>query len=93
MHRAARNMTDRPLVIDEVGHTLGGGEWGVVDDRFDEVKVAFATGDLRQAPDELGDDAVQEAVDAVKAAKEANGSSKRRRSGSSKSADSEPEEA
>lgn len=80
MHRAARNTTTRPLVIDDDGHTLGGGEWGVVDDRHDEVKVGFATGDLRQAPADLGDSAVDEALAAVRAAEEANGKTRKRSS-------------
>lgn len=42
----AYNPTDRPVVLDAEGHTLGGREHADVDDRTDEVKAAVDRGHL-----------------------------------------------
>lgn len=43
---AAFNATDGPLVVDDLGHTLEGGAFGVADTTTDQVKQAAEAGEL-----------------------------------------------
>lgn len=43
----AYNTGDSPVLIDNVGRTLGGGEWGTVDTTADAVKLAVSANRLR----------------------------------------------
>jgi hypothetical protein len=47
MHVVGFNTTDRPVLIDAEGRSLGGGEPGAVDTTSDEVKAAVERGDLQ----------------------------------------------
>lgn len=40
------NPTDAPVVVDALGHMIGGGEWGTYDSTADEVKAAIEAGTL-----------------------------------------------
>lgn len=40
----AKNTSDSPVVIDDEGHTLGGGEWGDVNPDAHRVQDAIAAG-------------------------------------------------
>ena len=56
MYATGYNTTDRPIVADDDGHIIAGGEFGSYDTTNDSVKVALATGAL--APVErVSDDA------------------------------------
>lgn len=46
MRKPAYNPTSQPVVIDDEGHTLGGGEWASVDPASDRVTAAVEAGDL-----------------------------------------------
>lgn len=46
MSKPAKNTTDGPVVIDDDGHTLGGGEWGQVDPDAHRVQDLVAAGFL-----------------------------------------------
>ena len=61
----AFNPTDRPVVIDDEGRQLGGGEWGRVDPDASPVVTALGLGALLVYPDGLGDDPDPEIARAV----------------------------
>lgn len=44
MTKPAKNTSSGPVVIDDEGHTLGGGEWGQVDPDAQQVKDAVDAG-------------------------------------------------
>jgi hypothetical protein len=64
MHVVGYNTTDRPVLLDAEGRSLGGGEFGAVDTTSDEVKAAVDRGDL-QLLRNLKDDGELEAVAAA----------------------------
>ncbi|HVL32572.1 MAG TPA: hypothetical protein VM600_03220 [Actinomycetota bacterium] len=51
MISTAFNTTDAPVVIDERGRTIGGGEWGAVDTDCAAATAALADGRLRLVGD------------------------------------------
>lgn len=59
----AYNPTDRPVIIDSAGRSLGGGEFGAVDSTDDLAKAALAEGALIR-PDAPGKGANPDAVHA-----------------------------
>jgi hypothetical protein len=63
----AHNVTASPIVIDFEGRTIGGGEWGVVDQTDDALETALDSGWLVLAPklDPKAKDLHPAAVDAV----------------------------
>lgn len=82
--RPAHNPSDQPIVIDEDGHTLGGGEWGAVDPNEPSVLAAVAGGSL-VIPDDLG----PSPSDAAKAAADAAGKQPKRPAASTSSSSEE----
>lgn len=44
MYAVAHNVTDRPVVIDDEGRVLGGGEWGALDTTDETAKAALEAG-------------------------------------------------
>lgn len=56
MHKTAFNTTDGPLVIDDAGHTIGGGEWGTVQTTDPLVQAAVDADLLVVADIPDGDD-------------------------------------
>jgi hypothetical protein len=52
-YRPAYNVLDRPVVVDDEGRTLGGGEWGVVESTSDAGRGALARGDVVLVDDDL----------------------------------------
>lgn len=66
MPKPAYNPTDRPVVIDDDGHTLGGREWGAADPDTDRVRALVDAGELV-----LRDDLPKNADPQVRAAVEA----------------------
>jgi hypothetical protein len=46
VYATAYNTTDRPIVVDAEGRSIGGGEFGTVDTTADEAKMAAEAGDL-----------------------------------------------
>lgn len=47
------NVTDRPIIIDDAGRSLGGGEFGAVDPACNAVSEALAQGFLRLQPESM----------------------------------------
>lgn len=45
-HEVVYNTTDAPVIADDEGRVIGGGEWGAVDTTADTVKRALDRGDL-----------------------------------------------
>jgi hypothetical protein len=65
----AYNASDGPVVIDEEGRILGGGEWGVVDNTEGPAKQAAEAGDLHIFPDlDEGPGQNPAAIDAIRRA-------------------------
>lgn len=62
MLKPAKNTSSGPVVIDDEGHTLGGGEWGQVDPDAQRVKDAVDAG-LLVITDHGPDDAPAEPDD------------------------------
>ena len=52
-NRSAYNSSDHPVIIDEVGHSLGGREHGLVDPEAPEVLAAVELGVLLLEPEEI----------------------------------------
>lgn len=46
MLKTAFNGSDSPVVVDDEGHQIGGGEWGTADSTHDGVKAAVDLGTL-----------------------------------------------
>jgi hypothetical protein len=46
----AHNVTDSPIVVTPEGHSLGGGEWGTVEDTYDPVIDAVGRGAIHLFP-------------------------------------------
>lgn len=55
MLKAVYNHTGGPVVVDSVGHSIGGREWGVVETTTDEVKRATDAGFLLEVEKPKGD--------------------------------------
>lgn len=57
------NVTDRPLVVDGEGRTLGGGEWGATLKSAEQVKAALGRGELVELDGDAGTPEAKAAVD------------------------------
>lgn len=70
MYSTAYNRTESPIVVDEDGRTLGGGEWGTVDTTGELVKAAQAAGWVVVFPDlEATADTAPDAREAIEQTK------------------------
>ncbi len=69
VYLAALNVSDSPVVVDDEGRMLGGGDWGPVR-RNEQVRVAADAGDLHLFPGGVADEPGQN-PEAVRAAKRA----------------------
>lgn len=68
MYITAFNTTDRPVVIDDEGRTLGGQSWGPVLTTADQVKEALAAGALvKVTADASAEDLSPDAKTAIEA--------------------------
>lgn len=66
MYSTAFNRTESPIVVDEDGRTIGGGEWGTVDTTAELVKANQAAGWLIVFPElEAVEDTAREAREAI----------------------------
>lgn len=62
----AQNVSDAPVLIDEAGRTLGGGDWGAVDRHNPVAQQAIGDSRLAIHPDlEAADDTADEARHAI----------------------------
>ena len=64
MYKVAYNSTSGPVVIDDAGRVIGGGEWGVVDSTSDATKQAIDAGRLVWADEPPADGGNPAAIDA-----------------------------
>jgi len=72
-YQAVHNVTDHPIILDEEGHQLGGGEWGIADPTSELTAAALEAGDLHAYPSIApGSGQNPDAVAAAKAASDAN---------------------
>lgn len=70
MYATAKNTSAAPLVIDEDGRTIGGGEWGTVDTTSTTVRAAVDAGSIVVRRDLDSGDVPDDADPALRAAVE-----------------------
>lgn len=75
MYRPVHNTSDRPVVTDDDGHTLGGQEWGAVDTDQPRLAPLIDNGTL-VIVGQIGDDANDEAKAAHQDAERLNSGGK-----------------